>query len=301
MSNANENNNIPVTDSYRVLGHRISLWSQISSLSISLLILLCLLMIGSIAFYIYSATPPLRYAAIHDEGDILSEEEEGEILVLAEKIKREKNINVFVVTEPINTQSTFSESDYKKSHASAKNEYLSLAHAKKFKDNSGLLVQISLDNYMFIYTQDRVHACFSSDDGDIMLDSASAAFRENDGENYADAFLAILSFVDRNSLSSPKYTLIQAFFIFGPLLITAIVWLVLRRNKTGVKNTSKKTYLKKVSTKGDDVDEFIKNTVVVTTQSSSGSGGFSGGGSGRSGGGGSSGGGGRSGGFGRKL
>ena len=276
----------------KVLGRSISLWSTVSTLSISLLILLILSMIGGVALYIFMAIPPARHTRIEDRGDLLSKKEETDILQQLEKIKDSKNINAFVVTkygEPYGENLSAAKEE-EMSHAYAKKAYAEFSNVAFTKDNSGFLILIDLDiRYLYIYTIDRVHACYSDEDCVNITSRAGSYAKE---EDYGGAISHMLEDIYQRPLTSTTYVLIQAFRFVGPLLITGFVFFFLTRKKRGKKTTTNQTYLTRTSPTNRNSDIFTHNTVTVTS-TSSGSGGGSGGGGGGGGGGRSGGGGSR--------
>lgn len=282
-----------------VNGHKISLWSSVSTLSISLLILLFLFMISGVGLYIWMAAPPARLAAIEDRAGLFTDVEFDELTALAEQVSQEKQINVFVVTRAVESEkgknSSYGDDEaMEKSHNYAKSEYTKRAKLSAFKDNSGFLFLIDMETRtLYLFTQDRVHARFSDRESKRITNSASS-YAKN--EEYKDAVQSVLDTLRKSNLSSVRYSFIQFLFVAGPFLTTLLVWLVLRKKGRGKSAVSSATYMKDFKRLPSEADTFTHKTVSVqrvsSSSGSSGSGRSGGGSSGGGGGGGRSGGGG---------
>ena len=278
-----------------VNGHKISLLSYVSTLSISLLILLILFMLSGIGLYIWMAKTPVRFADVIDEAGLFTDAERDELSDLAEQVSREKNINVFIVTRAMDDGSGADlsyDAAHKDTFLYAKTMYNDRANVSAFKDNSGFLFLIDMENRLpHFFSEDRVYARFSDAGNQQIVNNASDYVGQGD---YAGSVRFVLNTIQKTNLNSGWHSMIQFLFVAGPLLTTLAIWLILRKKGRGKSIVSSSTYMKNLKLLQGDADTFTHKTVSVSQVSSS-SGSSGGGGGSRSSGGGG-GGGGRSGG-----
>lgn len=93
------------------------------------------IIISSIAFYIYLVRVPEKKAYVVDEADIFTEDEETEILQVAQELCDGKNINVVVYT--VNLGGTDGECKLL-----AESSYFDIVGNGRFRDNSGIEIFI---------------------------------------------------------------------------------------------------------------------------------------------------------------
>jgi len=270
---------------------KVSALSEFSALSAGIIVAVVIFAIVSVFAYAFMTQPPKKMVDIEDKAGLLSKEEESDLLKRAKKIRSDKQINIIIVT----TDDKGSKYDYgdEGSKEFAIDKYNDLAKTIPFKDNSGIIFLIDMENrYMYIYTYATAHAVIPDEECTAMFESVQSMLT---GEEYAEALDSLLDQVEDRNFVSGAF-LIYILYIVGPLAITAlVVFTVLhrKRNKITVNQT---TYLDPAaSAENEDQDIFLRKTTSIT-YASSGSGisggGFRGGGGGGFGGGGGRGGGG---------
>ena len=275
---SNETSNIPAR-------RKTSALSEFSALSAGILAAVIVLAVLSVAFYVFMMRPPEKTYAVEDGADLLSQTEEKQIGAMARELSEKKQINVIVVTTA-DKGSNYSQND-DGSESFAADKYAELSDFKSFKDNSGVLLLIDMENrYVYVYTYATAHAAVTNDECVAMTDSVVYKLQQ---EKYADALESLLEQISENDFFSGALVMLYVLYIAGPIAIAAAVLLIAAHKKRSKITTNYTTYMDLVNSKDmGDQDIFDHKTVTVTTTSSS-SGGFSGGGGG---GGGHSGGGG---------
>jgi len=276
-----KNSNIPVR-------RRISALSEFSALSAGILVVVAILAVFAVASYVYMLRPPVKTSALEDRADLLSESEVEDIAGLAENLSNKKQINVIVVT----TSEKGGQYAYgdEGSEAFASDKYVELANGQSFKDNSGVLLLVDMENrYVYIYTYATAHAAVTNEECIQITDSVVYLLQQ---EQYASALESMIGQISDNDFFSGALILVYILYIIGPLAIAAIVLLIAGHKKRSKITTDYSTYLDLINTRDTgDQDVFDHKTVTVTTTSSGsgshGGGGGGGGGGGHSGGGGS--------------
>ena len=271
---------------------RTSALSEFSVLSAGILALVILLAVFAVAAYIFMIRPPAKNFAIQDNASLLSKNEVSNIAQAAKNLSEKKQINVIVVTT--DDKGPAYAQDDEGSALYARDKYIELAHGKSFKDNSGVLLLIDMENrYVYVYTYATAHAAVTNDECTAMAESVVPALQ---GEQYASALESLISQISSNDFISGPLIFVYILYIAGPLAIVILVLALVSHNMRTKITTNYKTYLDQINTKDlGDQDIFDHKTVVVTTSSSgsgfaAGGGGFGGGGfsgGGMSGGGGS--------------
>lgn len=274
-----ETSNIPAR-------RKTSALSEFSVLSAGILAAIIVFAVLSIAFYVFMMRPPVKTYAIDDAADLLSQTEEKKIGNLARELSEKKQINVIVVTTDDKGESYSQNDDGSESFAADK--YAELSGFTSFKDNSGVLLLIDMENrYVYIYTYATAHAAVTNEECVAMTDSVVYKLQQ---QKYADALESLIGQISDNDFFSGALVMLYVLYIAGPLAIVAVVLFIAAHRKRSKITTNYTTYMDLVNTKNlGDQDIFDHKTVTVTTTSSSSGGGHSGGGGG---GGGHSGGGG---------
>lgn len=278
---SNETSNIPVR-------RKTSALSEFSVLSAGILAAVIVLAAVAVFAYIFMMRPPEKTAVVEDKAHLLTQSEENRISDLAEDLSSRKQINVVVVTTE--DKGNLYAQDDSGSERFAADKYVELTKFQSYKDNSGVLILIDMENrYVYIYTYATAHAAITNSECVEMTDSVVPALKS---EQYSKALESLIGQISDNDFFSGALVMVYALYIAGPLAIVALVLFIVSRRKRSKISTNYTTYMDLVNTKDTgDQDLFDHKTVTVTTtSSSSGGGGFGGGGGG--GGGGHSGGGG---------
>ena len=278
----NESSNTPVR-------RKTSALSEFSVLSAGILTVVVVLAVLAVFFYIFMMRPPVKTFALEDGAGLLSKTEEKKIAGLAENLKDKKQINVIIVTTDDKGAGYVNDDEGSASFAADK--YSELAHSQSFKDNSGVLILIDMQNrYVYVYTYATAHAAVSNDECLQMTANVSPLLTD---AKYSAAVESLIEQISDNDFFSGALVMVYVLYIAGPLVIVVVAVLIAKNKKRNKISTAYNTYLDLSKTKDTgDQDIFDHKTVAVTTTSSSsgfsggGGGGFSGGG-GHSGGGGS--------------
>lgn len=273
---------------------KVSALSEFSALSVGIIVAMFFFALASLAGYIYMTQPPKKTVDIEDKADLLSQEEESDLLRKAKKIRSEKKINVIIVTTA-EKGSNYAYGD-DGSAAFAIDKYKKLAKTIWLKDNSGIIFLIDMENrYLYIYTYATAHGVIPDTECKSMAESVADRFTN---EEYAEGLDSLLDQVDNRTFFSCTLLFVFLFNIIGPLVITAIVLFIVLHRKRNKITVNQSTYLDPAASReNEDQDLFLRKTTTVTYASGGsgvsgggfrggGGGGFSGGGGGRGGGGG---------------
>ncbi len=262
---------------------KTSALSEFSVLSAGILAAVIILVVVSIAVYAFMMRPPVKTSAVEDSAGLFSQTDKREIANLAGNLSREKQINVIVVTTT-EKGGAYAQSD-EGSRSFSEDKYKTLSHSQSFKDNSGVLILIDMENrYVYIYTYATAHAAVTDGECTQMTDSVIPLLKN---QQYAKAIESLIAKISNNDFLSGALVAVYALYIAGPVLIAvAVIYFVGRRRRNKI-TTDYVTYMDRVKThdKGDQ-DIFVRKSVTVTTTSSGtgisggfgGGGGFSGGG-----------------------
>lgn len=278
----NESSNTPAR-------RKTSAFSEFSVLSAGILAVVVVLAVLAVLFYAFMMRPPVKTYAIEDGAGLFSKTEEKKIAGLAKNLKDKKQINVIIVTTDDKGAGYVNDDEGSASFAADK--YSELAHSQSFKDNSGVLILIDMQNrYVYVYTYATAHAAVSNEECLQMTANVSPLLTD---AKYSPAVESLIEQISDNDFFSGALVMVYVLYIAGPLAIVAVAVLIAKNKKRNKITTAYNTYLDLSKTKDTgDQDIFDHKTVTVTTTSSSsgfsgGGGGFSGGGGGHSGGGGS--------------
>ena len=114
-----------------------SAFAEFGLLSGAVLAVVIALMVACVSFYVYLVHVPERKVVIHDEANIFTPVEEEDLYQQAQRLSRERNINVVIVT--VNQGL-----DDRHSKSYAEKRYFEAVGKDRFRDNSGF--EIYIDN-----------------------------------------------------------------------------------------------------------------------------------------------------------
>jgi uncharacterized membrane protein YgcG len=266
----------------------LSIFGEFSILSFGIIAGVVALAAFSVVLYFGLMQTPTKSIVIEDKADLLTKSEEKDIKNLAEDLSEKRQINVVIVTtDRKGDQYDIGDAG---SEQFAADKYRDLPKRTQFRDNSGVLMLIDMENrYVYIYTYGTAHAAVTNEECVAITDSVVPALQS---QQYADAMESMIGQISDNDFFSFALVMVYVLLIGGPLLIVALVLLAVSHNKRSKITTTFATYLDNANCRDNgDQDIFNHKTVTVTTVSSSSGGGFGGGGGGGGGGGRSGGGG----------
>lgn len=267
-----------MSDNKQPTRYKISALSEFSALSAVLIVVMVVGMLLSLAFYIWMAIPPSKVYKLDDDANLFSENEEEELLSLMKSISRKKDINVMVITTE-DKGSGYGNSDGD-SVRYAQDRFKDLAKFQPFKDNSGVLIMVDMENrFFYIVTYGTAKASITNNECDSIYNRQLSFLQQGE---YFTAIRRSLEEVADHNFTSGLLIFTYASFIIGPIGIVALVIKILLRRKRSKITVDHRTYFDaKNSVNVGDEDIFEKETVSVTYHSSGSSGargGFSGGG-----------------------
>jgi uncharacterized membrane protein YgcG len=259
---------------------KTSALSEFSALSAGILAVVIILACVSIAVYVFMMRPPLKISAVEDSAGLFSQTDEQKIAGLAKNLSSDKQINVIIVTTD-NKGDAYAQDDEGSANF-AKDKYKELSHSKSFKDNSGVLLLIDMENrYIYVYTYATAHAAVTNDECTAMTDSVVPLLKN---QQYSAAIESLISQISNNDFFSGALVALYFLYIAGPVVIAGLVLFVVKRRRRNKITTNYVTYMDRTKTKdAGDQDTFVRKSVTVTTISSGtgisgGRGGFGGGG-----------------------
>ena len=268
--------------------NKVSFFGEMSMMSVMASIGLIALVIVCIAFYAFMSSSPSKKVCVDDDADIFTSSELRDLEDMAERLSREEDINVIIVTTR-NKGRAYSNSDEDCAEF-AGDYYADKCIKTSLVNNSGIciLVDLTLDypgqRFFWIYTYGTAY--FAVDD-----DECTELFRgQRDHLSNGEYYEALSNILD--DLGDYDYEN-MGYVSFFSLIIPAILAFLATLIATTPRSLDKKPESKFYST-SDSKLELVDNVVRtrrIKHESSSGGGGFSGGGGG--GGGHSGGGGGR--------
>ena len=273
---------------------KLSVFSELNGASIGVGVGLIVVMILSIAFYIFMNLSPAKTVKVVDDADLFTAEEEEDITKAAKKLSKEKDISVIIVTTK-DKGKKYSDSDEDEKRF-AEDFYMKNVKTVPLQNNSGvcILIDVTLDyeggRFFWLYTYGTAH--FAVDDDDCY-----SLFRKHITElgkgEYGTAVKGITN--ELKNFSYQSYGAIVFFTIIIPIGLAIVVTGIASPRRRLDRVPAISTYGRAAYNKVERNDVFLKKKV-IHHESSSGGGGFSGGGgggfSGGGGGGGFSGGGG---------
>ena len=274
---------------------KLSIWSELSGASVGVGIGLLVLVIFSIAFYVFMNLSPAKKVRVDDFAGVLSSEELAELKERANNLSKEKDINVVIVTTRNKGDGyTNSDSDYARY---AGDYYMRNVNTVPLQNNSGIciLVDLTIDEdgqrFFWLYTYGTAHFAVSDDE------CQSLFYRHKEQLGRKEYGAALESIVSKlHDYSYKGYGAIVFFTMIIPLLLAWIITKIATPSRKLDPVPAMSTYSVTDTKKAIQSTDIFKYRTVVRMESSSsggGGGGFSGGGGGGGGGGFSGGGGGR--------
>lgn len=268
-------------------GSGISLFGEMSMMSVTASILLVVLVTACVAFYAFMSSSPKKKVRVDDDAGIFTSGQERELEELASELSEDKDINVIIITTRDKGRG-YSNSD--EDCAKFAGDYYADACIKtSLVNNSGIciLIDLSLDEpgqrFFWIYTYGTAYFAIDDDECTSLFQKQRSRLSDCD---YYGALTRIF-----DDLEDYDYESVAAVTFFC-LIIPALASLFITWAVTSPRGLDKKPVSKKYSSGGEGLKltDRVTKTRKIKHESSSGGGGFSGGGF--SGGGGHSGGGG---------
>ncbi len=267
---------------------KVSMWGEMSMMSVAAVIGLIVLVIACVAFYLFMSSSPKKHVVVDDDANIFTSEQEHELEELASRLSKNEDINVVIVTTRDKGRGyTNSDEDCARYAAYY---YDKTCIKTSLVNNSGICIFIDLtldqpgQRFFWIYTYGTAYFAIDDDECTSMFQRQRSELSEG---NYYEALENIF-----DDLEDYDYDSVAAVSFFC-LMIPALLSLFLTWICTSPRSLDKKPESKQYEIEGSSIK--LADTVVKTRKikhESSSGGGFSGGGGGFSGGGGHSGGGG---------
>ncbi len=270
-----------------------SLWGEMNAVSASAMAIIAVIVIASIALFIYMNLIPPKHVYIEDDADIFTEEELEELEDLAKDLKKSHDINIVIATTRDNPKGV-SDDDCKDYAAEIYKEHC--IHTS-MQDNSGICLYIDLtvdkpgSRFFWLYTYGTAYFTVDDDDCSRLF----GMYRDElSSEQYFTAIYNLLIDLDEYDYHSFGLILTYGACLIIPLILAGLVTLFCTISKKLDKAPASVEYIdRKNCMTIEQSDTFLRKSTRVYQSSSSaggGGGGFHGGGGG--GGGGHSGGGG---------
>ncbi len=269
---------------------KISIWGEVSTLSVTMGIVLAAVIIGCLILYVVMNIPPKKSYYVVDDANIFTTEEEEELKTKIGRMSAQKDINVLIITTRDKGEGyTNSDDDCE--------QFVSDYYTKKivdtpFRNHSGfcILVDLSIDEdgqrFFWLYTYGTAH--FSVDNDDV-----GSIFRSHkqdlSAQKYYDAIYGILN--DLNHYDYQNQSGVIFFSLIIPAGLAALIAFAGVRSKKLDPKPRVEQYVDRDQT-NVNVSETLTKTRRIVMSDGGGGGGFSGGGFSGGGGGGFSGGGG---------
>ena len=260
-------------------GPKLSVLSELNGASISVGIGLLVIIILSVAFYIFMNLSPAKTVKVVDDAELFTSEEIDDIKDAAKKLSKDKDISVVIVTTN-NKGKKYTNSDEDEKRF-AEDFYMENVKTVPLQNNSGvcILIDVTLDyqggRFFWLYTYGTAHFAVSDDE-------CYSLFRKYLSElgsgEYGTAVEGITK--DLGQYSYQSYGAIVFFTVIIPIGLSLIVTGIASPKRRLDKLPAISTYSVAGSNKVDKSDKFIKKKVIHHESSSSGGGGLSGGGGG---------------------
>lgn len=281
MSNKKTNN--------KPANNKISLFGEMSMMSVAAIVCLIILVIGCVAFYLYMSSSPKKHVVVDDDARIFTSEQEDELEELAQRLSKNEDINVVIVTTRDKGRG-YTNSDEDCAEFAA-DYYAKTCIKTSLVNNSGICILIDLtldrpgERFFWIYTYGTAYFAIGDDECTSMFQRQRNELSEG---NYYEALENIFDDLEDYDYESVA---VMSFFC---LIIPAVLSLFITWLCTTPLGLDKKPESKQYEIQGSGIKltDSVTRTRKIKHESSSGGGGFSGGGGGFSGGGGHSGGGG---------
>ena len=268
--------------------NKISLFGEMSMMSVTASILLALLVVACVAFYAFMSSSPKKKVRVDDNAGIFTSAQERDLQALAEELSEDKDINVIIVTTR-NKGIGYDNSDEDCARY-AGDYYADHCIKTSLVNNSGICIFIDLtidepgQRFFWIYTYGTAYFAIDDDECTELFQSQRSRLSEGDYYGALENIFDDLEDYDYESVAP------MTFFC---LIIPAVLSLFITWLFTSPRGLDKRPASKKYSVpgKGIELSDSVVRTRKIKHESSSG-GGFSGGGGVSGGGGGHSGGGG---------
>ena len=275
MSTSKKNNN------------KISLFGEMSMMSVTASILLIILVVACVAFYVFMSSSPKKKVRVDDDAQIFTTSEERELQELAEDLSEDKDINVIIVTTRDKGRG-YSNSD--EDCARYAGDYYADACIKtSLVNNSGICIFIDLtidepgQRFFWIYTYGTAYFAIDDDECTALFQSQRSSLSEGD---YYGALTRI--FDDLEDYDYESVAPMTFFCLIIPAILSLFITWVATSPRGLDKKPASKNYM--IPCEGLKLSDKVTKTRKIRHESSSGGGlsggGFSGGGGGHSGGGG---------------
>ena len=271
---------------------RKSIWGELNATSTVAIIVMAVIIIASVAAFIFMNIKPEKHVFLMDDAHIFSVEELEQLDALAEKLKKECDINVVIATTRNNPKGT-SDADCKNY---AKEIYQDCCISTPLQDNSGFCLYIDLtvdkpgSRFFWLYTYGTAYYSVSDEECQSLFSSHRD---ELSNEQYYEALSGIMRRLINTDFHSDGLTFIYCLCALIPLILALLItWICTFRKNLDKVPGSNEYIVRKECMDIENRDDFIRKTTQVYHTSSS-SGGGGGGGHGGGGGGHSGGGGGR--------
>ena len=263
-----------------------SMWGEFTLLSTGVLIIFIVLCILSVGLYLFLSIPTPKKVVVDDHAGIFTTDEEVMLTDYAQKLKKDKDINVIIVTtrnknKDIDSYTRYTDSD-EDCNRFAADYYAQECQAIRIRDNSGIciLVDLTIDRagmrYFRMFTNGTAYFAVSNDECDYIFRRYKAQLSD---EKYYDSIAGVLQDLRKYDFNSFGYVSLVCLGV--PFIIALLITLAgLRKGRLDAAPKYKE-YLEGAT----DVaahETFLRQKVVVTydSDSSGGGGGFSGGGGG---------------------
>lgn len=266
---------------------KISLFGEMSMMSVAAVFGLFAVVVGCVAFYLFMSSSPKKHVTIDDNAGIFTNAEENELERMASRLSHNEDINVVVVTTR-NKGRGYSNSDEDCARY-AGDYYADECIRTSLVNNSGIciLIDLTLDEpgqrFFWIYTYGTAY--FAIDDDECVSIFSSQRSELSSGEYY-QAIENILGKLSKYNYES--YSAVAFFTLLIPAVLSFFITWIFTSPRALDKKPKSKEY--EISSEGLHLSEKLIKTQRIKHESSSGGGfsggGFSGGGGGHSGGGG---------------
>ena len=273
MSNKKTNN--------KPANNKISLFGEMSMMSVAAIVCLIILVIGCVAFYLYMSSSPKKHVVVDDDARIFTSEQEDELEELAERLSKNEDINVVIVTTRDKGRG-YTNSDEDCAEFAA-DYYAKTCIKTSLVNNSGICILIDLtldrpgERFFWIYTYGTAYFAIGDDECTSMFQRQRNELSEG---NYCEALENI--FDDLEDYDYESVAVMSFFCLIIPAGLALLVTLIATSAKPLDKKPESQRY---IDGKPDiKLTDRVTKTQKIRHESSSG-GGISSGGGGFSGGG----------------
>ena len=268
-------------DLKEVLGNvKKSIWGEFSGISVVAMVIVALIVLGSIAAFIFMNWIPPKSTVIQDDAEIFTEDQLEDLEDLADDLRKSNGINVVVATTRHTPHGT-SDSDCEDYAAEIYRDHC--IHTS-MQDNSGVCLYIDLTidkpgyRFFWLYTYGTAYFSVSDEECQDIFSLEGGLLSD---QCYYEAIYNILLDLDGYDYHSAGLVICYGVSIIVPLLLALVIMLLCtHRKKLDPVPASKEYLVRKNSKVVEKEDKFIRKSVSVIRHESSGGGGFHGGGGG---------------------